>query len=139
MADATIGSILLASTQPNRLRDWYTAAFSPKVERTPGEPGYDVLDFDGFYIMLDRRDDVGDTNPEPGRVLLNVEVTDARAAADRIDELGATWLSPLEDRDGSWFSTAVDPRRQLRPDHPAQRAGAGRDVLIDSTEREQPC
>ncbi|GCE37181.1 Glyoxalase/bleomycin resistance protein/dioxygenase [Rhodococcus wratislaviensis] len=109
MADATIGSILLASTHPEQLRDWYTAAFSPKVDRTPGEPGYDVLDFDGFYIMLDRRDDVGDTNPEPGRVLLNFEVADARAAAGRLDDLGATWLSPLEDRDGSWFGTAVDP------------------------------
>ncbi|MCQ4119090.1 VOC family protein [Rhodococcus tibetensis] len=109
MADAAIGSILLASTHPDRLRDWYTAAFSPKVDRTPGDPGYDVLDFDGFYIMIDRRDDVGDTNPEPGRILLNVEVTDARAAAGRLDDLGATWLSPLEDRDGSWFGTAIDP------------------------------
>ncbi|MFZ2177259.1 MAG: VOC family protein [Rhodococcus sp. (in: high G+C Gram-positive bacteria)] len=109
MADARITSVLLASTQPERLRDWYSAAFSPKVERTPGEPGYDVLDFDGIYIMIDRRSDVGDTNPEPGRLIFNVEVSDARAAANRLDELGSQWLSPLEDRDGSWFATAIDP------------------------------
>ena len=55
MSAPTIGSILLASSNPERLRDWYVAALAPKVERTPGEPAYDVLDFDGFYLMLDRR------------------------------------------------------------------------------------
>jgi len=109
MSAPTIGSILLASSNPERLRDWYVAALAPKVERTPGEPAYDVLDFDGFYLMLDRRDDVGGKNADPGRMILNIEVTDAPAIAARLDDLGATWLSPLEDRDGSWFGTVVDP------------------------------
>lgn len=104
-----INSILLSSTAPERLRDWYTSAFRIAAERTPGEPGYDVLDFDGFYVMLDRREDVGAANPEPGRVILNVEVDDARGTARRLDEIGTRWLAPLEDRDGSWFATAIDP------------------------------
>jgi predicted enzyme related to lactoylglutathione lyase len=109
MATSTLSSILLSSTKPERLRDWYAAALSAKVERTPGEPGYDVLDLGGFYLMIDTRDDVGDTNPEPGRMILNVEVSDARAAAGRINDTGAKWLSELEERDGSWFGTAIDP------------------------------
>jgi predicted enzyme related to lactoylglutathione lyase len=59
--------------------------------------------------MIDTRDDVGDTNPEPGRMILNVEVSDARAAAGRINDTGAKWLAELEERDGSWFGTAIDP------------------------------
>lgn len=106
---ATLGGMLLASTDPARLRDWYVAALGPAVTRTPGEPAYDVLDFGGFYVMLDTRDDVGAKNPEPGRVILNFEVADARAAAARIDRLGTSWVSPIEDRDGSWFATATDP------------------------------
>lgn len=109
MATSKLGSILLSSTKPEQLRDWYAEAFSAKVEHTPGEPGYDVLDFDGFWVMIDTRDDVGETNPEPGRVILNFEVDDARAAAERINGLGASWLADLENRDGSWFGTAIDP------------------------------
>jgi predicted enzyme related to lactoylglutathione lyase len=109
MATAKLGSILLSSTKPERLRDWYAAAFSANPERTPGDVAYDVLDFGGFYVMVDSRDDVGDTNPEPGRTILNFEVDDARATAGRINDLGASWLAELEDREGSWFGTAIDP------------------------------
>ena len=109
MATSKLGSILLSSTKPEQLRDWYAAAFSAKPDRTPGDVGYDVLDFGGFYVMIDSRDDVGDTNPEPGRVILNFEVDDAHAAAERINGLGASWLADLEERDGSWFGTAIDP------------------------------
>jgi predicted enzyme related to lactoylglutathione lyase len=106
---ATLGSMLLASADPARLRDWYVAALRPVVSRTPGDPAYDVLDFNGFYVMVDTRDDIGATNPEPARVILNFEVADARDAARRIDRLGTEWVSPLEDREGSWFATATDP------------------------------
>jgi len=104
-----LGSLLLSSTKPERLRDWYVAALSAKAETTPGEASYDVLDFDGFYVMIDSRDDVGDLNPEPGRVILNLEVTDAPAVAEKITDQGGSWLAELEDRDGSWFGTAIDP------------------------------
>lgn len=109
MSGSSIGSILLSSTNPDRLRDWYAQAFAPKVDRTPGEPGYDVLDFNGFYMMIDKRDDIGDTNKEPGRMFLNIETDDARAIAKRIDALDGAWFAPLEDRGGSWFATAIDP------------------------------
>lgn len=109
MATPKLGSLLLSSTKPDRLRDWYAAALSPGVERTPGDPSYDVLDFGGFYVMIDTRDDVGDTNAEPGRVILNFEVSDAPAVADRITKQGGNWLAELEQREGSWFGTAIDP------------------------------
>ncbi|MGH8794375.1 MAG: VOC family protein, partial [Stackebrandtia sp.] len=106
MSSATLGSMLLSSTDPQRLREWYAAALSPEVGK---EDVYDVLDFGGFYVLIDTRDDVGDKNPEPGRIILNFDVSDARAVAERLDGLDATWLSPLEDREGSLFGTVVDP------------------------------
>jgi predicted enzyme related to lactoylglutathione lyase len=106
---ATLSSMLLASTDPVRLRDWYAAALEPKVERTPGDTPYDVLDFHGFSVLIDQRDDVRATNPDPARVILNFEVADAQAAAKRMDDVGTEWVSPLENRDGSWFATATDP------------------------------
>ncbi|WP_280404042.1 VOC family protein [Nocardia brasiliensis] len=128
MTTPTIGSLLLSSTDPARLRDWYATAFAVEVDRTPGDPGYEVLDFGGFYVFIDSRDDVGDTNPEPGRAILNVDVDDARAIAGRIADLGGRWLAELEDRDGSLFATAIDPDGnyiqliQLSPQHRAEMA-----------------
>jgi predicted enzyme related to lactoylglutathione lyase len=104
---SSLGSLLLASTDPARLRAWYVEALQPDDDAAVG--GYRMLRFGEFYVMIDTRDDVGDANPEPGRLILNFDVADARSTAARIDGLDATWLAPLEDRDGSLFGTAIDP------------------------------
>jgi predicted enzyme related to lactoylglutathione lyase len=107
MTHTSLASMLLASTDPRRLRAWYVEALEPKAEADVA--GYGVLTFGGFHLMIDSREDIGDKNPEPGRMILNFDVPDARATAARIDRLGAVWLAELEDRDGSLFATAVDP------------------------------
>ena len=107
MAKSTLGSMLLASTDPEALRAWYVAALSPDEESTVDQ--YRILLFGDFYVMIDSRDDITDKNPEPGRMILNFDVDDARAVAARLDEMGVSWLSALEDRDGSLFGTAIDP------------------------------
>jgi predicted enzyme related to lactoylglutathione lyase len=103
----TLGSVLLSSTDPKRLFDWYLEGLSPTDS---GEMGtYRVLTFDSVHVVIDTRADVGDRNPEPGRLILNFEVDDAKATVATLDELGTTWLAELEDRDGSLFATATDP------------------------------
>ena len=120
--------VLLASTNPERLHDWYVTALEP--EEDTKVDGYRVLTFGGFHVLIDRRDDIGDSNPEPGRVILNFDVPDARAIAARLDAMGVTWLAELEDRDGSLFATAIDPDGnyvqfiQLSPEHRAAMAQA---------------
>ncbi|TDC42433.1 VOC family protein [Micromonospora sp. KC213] len=103
MAPLRLGSILLGTPDPDRLRAWYVAAFCPTV--TPS--GF--LDFGGVEVLVDRRDDVAGKNAEPGRVILNVEVDDARAVAAHLDSMGVTWLAPLEERRDGLFGTLLDP------------------------------
>jgi predicted enzyme related to lactoylglutathione lyase len=107
MTGTSLDSMLLASADPERLRSWYVAVLDPQ-ENTEMDQ-YRVLRFGTFYLMIDSRADVGDKNPEPGRVILNFDVPDARAAVARVNELGGAWLAELEDRDGSLFATAIDP------------------------------
>ncbi|MET7332791.1 VOC family protein [Nonomuraea sp. NPDC005650] len=107
MRRPVLGSLLLASTNPERLRTWYVTALDP--EDNSDVNGYGVLKFGEFYLFIDTRADVSDKNPEPGRVILNFDVADARAVAARMESAGVTWLAELEDRDGSLFATAVDP------------------------------
>ena len=112
MATSTLGSILLGTTNPERLRDWYAAALAP------GDGGGGVTEvtpmmfactFGDTSLLIDGRSDVVDKNLEPGRVILNFHVDDARATADHLKALGVTWLVELEEREGGLFGTLVDP------------------------------
>ncbi|GAB3711107.1 VOC family protein [Nocardiopsis nanhaiensis] len=107
MKRPVLDSMLLASTDPDRLRDWYAAVLDPAGNDTMDN--YRVLRFGTFYLMIDRRDDVGPKAADPTRYILNFDVGDARAVAARMDEAGTAWVAPLEDRDGSFFATAQDP------------------------------
>lgn len=107
MASPSLTSIMLSSTEPDRLHEWYRTVFPPDTDNEQQQ--YRILGYRGVHLFIDTRDDVGEKTAEPGRVLLNFEVDDARAAAERIDQSGSSWLAPIEDRDGSLFATAIDP------------------------------
>jgi predicted enzyme related to lactoylglutathione lyase len=107
MSKPSLDSILLASTNPERLAAWYVAALEPEGDTKADE--YRFLTFGGFNIIIDSRDDITDVNPEPGRLIHNFDVDDARAIVSRLEGMGTKWLADLEDRDGSLFATAIDP------------------------------
>ncbi|MFI7701973.1 VOC family protein [Nonomuraea sp. NPDC049480] len=107
MKRPVLGSLLLASTDPERLRAWYAATLDPEDDVAVN--GYRILKFGECFLFIDTREDVADKNPEPGRVILNFDVEDARAVVTRMEQAGVTWLAQLEDRDGSLFATAIDP------------------------------
>jgi predicted enzyme related to lactoylglutathione lyase len=101
---ATLSSMLLGSTDPDRLRDWYRRAFEPQSV----QEGV-VLDYGTFGLLVEHRDDVAPANPEPGRFIVNFHVDDAAAAAKHLDDLGVTWLVEVEEREHGWFGTFLDP------------------------------
>jgi predicted enzyme related to lactoylglutathione lyase len=110
MAAPPLGSILLGTTNPCRLRDWYSAAFAPEGEGfREVSPTMFAANFGDIGVLIDGRTDVGEKNTEPGRVILNFHVDDARATAARLDDLGVTWLVEPEEREGGVFGTLVDP------------------------------
>lgn len=102
-----LDGMLLASTRPERLGAWYAAVLSPQEDGQMDD--YRVLNFGGFYLIIDGRDDVAASNPDPARVILNFDVSDATSVVERMEEEGTTWVAPLEDRDGSLFATGTDP------------------------------
>ncbi len=112
MATSTLGSILLGTSNPERLRDWYAAALAPGDGGggfTEVTPTMFACTFGDTSLLIDGRSDVVEKNPEPGRVILNFHVDDARATADHLKALGVTWLVELEEREGGLFGTLVDP------------------------------
>jgi hypothetical protein len=103
MPAPALGSILLATADPDRLRRWYGQAF----EATPDPDGF--LHFGEVAVLVDGRDDVAARNPEPARAILNFHVDDARATGAHLDRLGVTWLVEPEFRGDAWFGTLLDP------------------------------
>ncbi len=103
MATPTLGSILLGSTDPDRLRAWYQAAFTPEHNAD----GFML--FGSIAVLIDSRSDIRDTTLEPGRVILNFHVEDARTTAAHLNTLGVSWLVELEARDDGLFGTLIDP------------------------------
>ncbi len=127
MTRPSLDSMLLASADPERLHAWYVATLDPAEDTKVDQ--YYVLKFGEVHLLIDTRDDIRDWNQEPGRMILNFDVDDARAIVQRMDELGTPWLAELEDRDGSLFATAIDPDGnyvqiiQLSEQHRAEMAG----------------
>lgn len=103
MATPVPGSVLIGSTRPAELRDWYRRALAPESE------GEGPIDFGGFLLVIEERDDVGPKNNEPGRIILNFHVDDFDAVAAQLESAGVDWLVPHSDRPGGRFGTFVDP------------------------------
>jgi hypothetical protein len=103
MANHNLGSILLGSTDPDGLKAWYIERFAP------GHEGDAPLDLGGLLLVIEGRDDVADKTVEPGRVIFNFHVDDARAVAARLNELGVSWLVEVEERGPGFFATVIDP------------------------------
>ena len=91
-----VGFVLLASADPERLRRWYREVVGIDVDGSGG-------------ILIDGRDDVAPTNPEPHRLIVNVLVDDAAAVEARLVAGGAVWVRELEPGACGPIGTVVDP------------------------------
>jgi catechol 2,3-dioxygenase-like lactoylglutathione lyase family enzyme len=109
MATLKPGSIVLGSTQPEKLREWYLKVLAP--EQAGNEEGF--IRLDGFILVIEGRDDVDAQNPQPGRVLVNFHVDDFDAAEAQLTAAGADWFLPVADRPGGRFGTFADPDGNL--------------------------
>ncbi len=103
MTSPTPGSILLGTTQPVQLRDWYRRTLAPD------QVGEGPIVLGGFLLIIDQRDDVDTKNNEPGRMILNFHVPDFDAVEAQLRAAGVDWLTPVEDRPGGRFGTFADP------------------------------
>jgi predicted enzyme related to lactoylglutathione lyase len=115
-------SVLLGSTDPDRLSRFYRAVFDLD------EPRAGWVRIGEVDVLFDRRTDVAARNPEPGRFVLTVDTADARAVVARLERLGVRWVSPLERRPDGLFATFEDPDGnlaqviELDADYSARRA-----------------
>lgn len=97
------GSILLGSTRADDLRDWYLKVLAPD------HPGDSPIKLGDLILVIEGRDDVSDTNPEPGRSILNFHVDDFARYEAQLNAAGVEWIAEATDRPGGRFATFADP------------------------------
>jgi predicted enzyme related to lactoylglutathione lyase len=106
--------ILIGSENPQRLADYYTRLF--------GTPGWDDGGYVGWLvgsggITVGPHSEVHGGNPEPGRLIYNLETTDVQGDFATFKAAGATvvrepynfegapdaWIATFSDPDGNYF------------------------------------
>lgn len=103
MTTPTLGSILLGTTRPVELRDWYRKTLAPEHD------GDGPIDLGGFGLVIEARDDVDPKNTEPGRMILNLHVDDIAKVELQLRAADVEWLVPVEDRPFAKIGTFLDP------------------------------
>jgi hypothetical protein len=101
MTTPNLASILLGSTAPERLRNWYADVLGAALD-TDG-----WLHFGPVAVKIERREDVAQTTSEPGRVIFNYHVADIHGSARRLDEHGARWIAGVDYRPAQRFMFAT--------------------------------
>jgi predicted enzyme related to lactoylglutathione lyase len=104
-----LNSILIGSDDPKALTDYYTKLF--------GAPGWEGGDFTGWqigsgFVSVGPHDQVKGKNPQPGRLIWNIETPDVQAEFERLKSAGASVVQepyhPGEEPTG-WIATFRDP------------------------------
>ena len=104
-----VNSILIGSDDPQRLTDYYRKLF--------GEPTWDDGGYTGWLIgsgavTVGPHSEVHGKNPQPGRLIWNIETPDVQAEFERMKAAGAIVVREpytFEGAPGSWIATLADP------------------------------
>jgi predicted enzyme related to lactoylglutathione lyase len=101
--NAELDSIVISTTDPDRLRDWY----APALDTTTDDQG--LLIVGEQRLLFFPHDEIHGPAREPARIMINLRVNDADAAAKHLDTIGVTWIRPLDDAPFGRIGTIADP------------------------------
>ena len=111
-----LNSILIGSEDPDRLVSYYAKLFGEPT----GDGGYAGWMLGSGWLSIGPHDEVKGRNPQPGRILWNLETADVPAEFERLrgagamvvrepyhpgegDEQWGGWVATFEDPDGNYF------------------------------------
>lgn len=104
-----LNSLLIGSSDPQRLVEYYTRLF--------GAPGYSDEKYTGWqlgngFVTVGPHDHVHGANAEPGRIIWNIETADVKGEFERFKVAGAIVVTePYQPGAApeAWIATFADP------------------------------
>ncbi len=92
-------SILIGTEDPKRLTEYYTKLLGKPTMEDSGYSGWLI---GSGWVTIGPHDQVTGKNPQPGRLLWNIETADVRGEFDRLVAAGATVVrEPYDPGEGS--------------------------------------
>jgi predicted enzyme related to lactoylglutathione lyase len=105
-----LNSILIGSENPQRLADFYQKLFG---EPTWSDGGYIGWMIGSGAVTVGPHDQVTGKNPQPGRIIWNIETPDVKGNFDRFKAAGAEVVAepygPGDSLDEGLIATFADP------------------------------
>ena len=102
-------NILIGSADPQRLADYYTKLFGKPTMEDGGYTGWMI---GSGFVAVGPHSEVSGKNPQPGRLIWNIESTDVRGDFDRMKAAGAIVVREpysFEGMPNSLIATLADP------------------------------
>ena len=105
-----LNSILIGSENPQRLADFYTKLFG---EPTWSDGGYIGWMIGSGAVTIGPHDQVTGQNPQPGRIIWNIETSDVKGKFETFKAAGATVVAEPygtgDSPDEAQIATFADP------------------------------
>jgi predicted enzyme related to lactoylglutathione lyase len=102
-----LNSVMIGSTQPKVLADFYQKVFGKKPDMVEGEwSGWTV---GNTFFSLGHHSKMEGMTKDPGRVMFNFETQEVKEEFERIKNAGATVVNETYHMGDAWIATIADP------------------------------
>ena len=107
MTAPPIGSLLVGSSNVDQMKEWYRKAFDIQ------ENEMGAFQLGGVQLFIETHSEVSGPTKEPARMIINLDVDDARAMETQVNAAGANWVRPVEQEAFGLIGTVADPDGNL--------------------------
>jgi len=106
MAELNFNNVMIGSTQPDVLGQFYAKVFDRPADMNEG--GWYGWHVGTGWLSIWEHSEVKDQAAEPQRVILNFETKDVQGEFERLRDGGATVVKEPYELQGMWIATFAD-------------------------------
>lgn len=103
-----LNSIMIGSSQPQVLGEFYEKVFGRPADMTEGE-GWYMWQAGSCSLSIGEHSEIHGQAKEPARIMLNLETKEVQAEFERLKSAGATVIKEPYEMGGGWIATFADP------------------------------
>lgn len=103
MAVPLIGSLLVGSSQPEVMKDWYQRCFGVSQNQMG------AFDFGPVQLFIEPHSEVSGPAKEPARIIINLNVDDCRTLEKHLRSQNVRWVREVEQMPFGLIGTVADP------------------------------
>lgn len=107
MASLNLNNVMIGSSQPEVLAEFYAKVFDKKADMDDG--GFWGWEVGSAWLSVGPHSEVQGQADEPQRVILNLETKEVKEEFERIKATGATVVKDPYELQGMWIATFADP------------------------------